>query len=244
MIATGSNKRIWQALEEIGHTVTPPVPSLFTFHIHSELLNGLAGISLQDVSVRLSNHKISQSGPLLITHEGLSGPAVLKLSAWGARELHALDYRFDIAVNWFGGIKAEQVLQQLRTAQAEHPKKYVSKNPLNGVPRRFWSRLCELSGIDENRNYAELGKKQMNKLVELTTNSSLKVTGKSTNKEEFVTAGGVELGEIDMSTFKSKKHNNLFLAGEVLNVDAVTGGFNFQAAWTGGYLIGNSIEVD
>lgn len=241
VLTPGGSPKVWNMLETLGFTIVPPVPSLFTFHCTSPLLNDLAGISLPNAAVTLNGSKIVQHGPILITHEGVSGPAVLKLSAWAAREMHEKNYVFSIRVNWLSDIKQEDFIALIRKEQQENPKRYVAKNPLAGIPKRFWLRLCTLSNIPETRNYAEIGKKQIAKLCENVFNHILEVKGKSTNKDEFVTAGGVDLSEIDFSNFSAKRFNNLYLAGEVLNIDAVTGGFNFQAAWTGGYLIGNGI---
>lgn len=240
VLATGGNPLVWRFLDKLGFLIEPPVPSLFTFKCKSPLLDQLAGISLPEATVKINGTNVSQSGPILITHEGLSGPAILKLSAWGARELSDQNYTFDIRINWLG-ISHEDLTNAIRSEQQNNPKKYVVKNPVAGVPKRFWARVTSLCDIPETRNYAEIGKKQINRLCDILLASTIHVFGKSTNKEEFVTAGGVVLDEIDLNTFSSKKYPNLYLAGEVLNIDAVTGGFNFQAAWTGGYIAGNSL---
>ncbi len=243
VIASGGSPRIWESLEKLGLKTIPPVPSLFTFHCQSPLLEELAGISLPNARVSIPKSKIVQEGPILITHEGLSGPAILKLSAWAARELYDMEYRFSFKLNWLGLDSAEKLIQELRNEQENNPKKYVSKNPVLDIPKRFWARVCKLCDIPETRNYAEIGKKQINKLSEILLNFQVSVTGKSTNKEEFVTAGGVDLSEINFDDFSAKNHSKLYLAGEVLDIDAVTGGFNFQAAWTAGYLVGKGIKM-
>ena len=240
VIASGSNPSVWKALTNLGLSVVDPVPSLFTFHCKHPLIEELAGISLPNAETSLSFTKAPQSGPILITHEGLSGPAVLKLSAWAARELFDKNYTFTFKVNWLG-LKQDVLVDALRFEQHTNPKRYVAKNPVAGVPKRLWKRACTLCEIPENRNYAEIGKKQINKLTELLLNCTIEVFGKSTNKEEFVTAGGVDLSQVDFKNFSIKGYSNLYMAGEVLDIDAVTGGFNFQAAWTGGYLIGTGI---
>jgi predicted Rossmann fold flavoprotein len=241
IITSGSNPSIWKALSSLGLSIVDPVPSLFTFHCEHPLLRDLAGISLPNATTSLSFTQTPQSGPILITHEGLSGPAVLKLSAWAARELHEKAYKFNLNVNWLS-LNHDEFVRPIRFEQENNPKRYVAKNPVHGIPKRLWKRACDLCDIPENRNYAEIGKKQINKLSELFLNCRIEVFGKSTNKEEFVTAGGVELNQIDLSNFSVKGFQNLYMAGEVLNIDAVTGGFNFQAAWTGGYLIGAKLS--
>ncbi len=240
VIATGGSPAIWKALEKLDLNIVAPVPSLFTFHAKHKLLEDLAGISFPNATVKILTTKTDQSGPILITHEGISGPAVLKLSAWAARELHELNYKCVIRVNWLG-IDAKQLKAAIVNEQETNPKKHVINRPVMDIPKRFWQRVCELSDITKNRNYAEIGKKQIAKLTELLLNCDLTISGKSTNKDEFVTAGGVDLDEIDFDTFAVKKYKNLFMAGEVLNIDAVTGGFNFQAAWTGGWIIGKQV---
>jgi predicted Rossmann fold flavoprotein len=240
IITTGGSPAIWKSLAAIGFTIVPPVPSLFTFHCKHDLIKDLAGISFPNAMVREINSKMEQTGPILITHEGLSGPAVLKLSAWAARELFELNYRFELSVNWLG-IHSEGLKKAVLEAQNDHPKKHVINQVLLHIPKRFWVNLCALSDIPTNRNYSEIGKKQIALLTANLLNCRIEITGKSTNKDEFVTAGGVDLTEIDFTSFKAKRHKNLYVAGEVLNIDGVTGGFNFQSAWTGGYIIGNSI---
>jgi predicted Rossmann fold flavoprotein len=240
VIATGGSPAIWTALEKIGLSVVPPVPSLFTFHCKHDLIEDLPGISFPNAIVTHHKSGIEQSGPILITHEGLSGPAVLKLSAWAARAFHELDYHFQITINWIN-LKPADIKSAFVQAQNDFPKKHVLSTPLLQIPKRFWTQLCRLSDIPENRNFVETGKKQIAKMTELLLRYTVDITGKSTNKDEFVTAGGVSVNEIDFASFKAKRYENLYLAGEVLNIDGVTGGFNFQAAWTGGYIIGQSL---
>ncbi|MEZ4843028.1 MAG: NAD(P)/FAD-dependent oxidoreductase [Bacteroidia bacterium] len=236
-ITTGSNLQMWNVLEKLGLQMVRPVPSLFSFHSSSQILRDLAGISLESVEVSLPKLGIKQQGAILITHEGLSGPAILKLSAWAARELAEAQYHFQLKINWLADFSEQDFALAIRQEQQLNPKKFVQKNPVLNIPKRFWQRLCELAEINEFRNYAEIGKKQVAKISELIFSAKVEIVGKSTNKDEFVTAGGVDLSEIDFTNFSSKKYPNLYLAGEVLNIDAITGGFNFQGAWTGGALM-------
>ncbi|NCT18868.1 MAG: NAD(P)/FAD-dependent oxidoreductase [Flavobacteriia bacterium] len=240
VIATGSNPKIWQLLEKLGHKIIPPVPSLFTFHIKDARITDLSGIST-NVAVKVLGTTLKSQGPLLITHWGMSGPAILKLSAWGARELFALDYTFTMQVNWLENQESEEALEQLKEIKLKQAKQLVIKYPMFELPRRLWQSLVIASGIDVETKWAEINKKQLQDLTSQLTESKFMVDGKSTFKEEFVTAGGVELKEIDFKTFESKLHKNLYLAGEVLNIDAITGGFNFQNCWTSGFLVAKAI---
>jgi hypothetical protein len=246
VIATGSNKKIWSMLESLGHTIVPPVPSLFTFNIEDERIDGLAGIATQaEVEVVDSDGKplLNSEGPLLITHWGMSGPAILKLSAWGARILEPLGYNFRIRVNWLDGLGPEEVEQQLREMKQTDGKKKLNSFPMFELPKRLWKQLVLASGISENTTWAELDKSGTLRLAHELTKGEFKVHGKSTFKEEFVTAGGVALEEVNFRTFESKLLPGLYFAGEVLNIDAITGGFNFQNAWTGGYLVAKAIAT-
>ncbi len=241
MLATGSNPKIWAMLQEIGHQTIAPVPSLFTFNIKDERIKDLAGLSVPDALVKVPGTKLSANGPLLITHWGLSGPGVLKLSAWGARILNEKQYNFNLQVNWLGSVNYNEAAEQLKVIKEENRLRLVVKYPQFDLPRRLWQRMINAAGIGEDRKWADLGKKQFNKLVTELTQGTYMVKGKSTFKDEFVTAGGVLLKEVDFRNFKSKNLPNLYFAGEVLNIDAVTGGFNFQAAWTGGWLAGRAM---
>lgn len=243
LIATGSNPRIWQLLEGLGHRIVPPVPSLFTFNIKDPRITGLLGVSVPAASVRVEGEKLTAAGPLLITHWGMSGPAILKLSAWGARALHDLDYHFEISVNWLGEMTIAAALELLGKIKNESAKKMVAaNNPFPDLPKRLWERLAEAAAIPGDLRWADLNKEKMKNLAAQLTDARFRVHGKSTFKEEFVTAGGVDLDEVDFKKFESKICPSLFLAGEVLDIDAITGGFNFQAAWTGGYLAGMGME--
>jgi predicted Rossmann fold flavoprotein len=242
-VCTGSNAKIWDQLGALGHSIISPVPSLFTFNIQHPIFEDNSGISFEFASVRIQEKNLKAAGPLLITHWGLSGPAVLKLSAWGARDLHELDYTFKAEVDFLSNVPYEKLQTEILKFAAENPKKQVSSQALFGLPKRFWKQLCAFSEIPEYRNYSEFGKNQRKSLLKNLKSLKVEVKGKSTFKEEFVTAGGVSMDEINPIDFSSKLHKNLFLAGEVLNIDAITGGFNFQAAWTGGYLIGSQIKL-
>lgn len=239
VLATGSNPKIWQLLEKLGHRIVPPVPSLFTFNIKDPRIENLAGVATP-ATVKISGTKLASEGPLLITHWGMSGPGILRLSAWGARELHAKEYHFQIQVNWLLDLSAEEALDVLKALKFSLAKQHTLKRPQFGLPKRLWHRLAKASGITETNTWAELNKTQLHTLAEELTQGVFHVKGKSTFKEEFVTAGGVELSEVDFKTFQSKLHPSLSFAGEILNIDAITGGFNFQNAWTGGFLIAKS----
>ena len=242
-IATGSALRMWDMLRHMGYRVAEPVPSLFTFNIKDTRINGLQGISAEKVTVKVIDSKLEESGPLLITHWGLSGPAILKLSAWGARSLKEKKYNFQISVNWTGEMTTHEAIDFLRKHKEENARRGVMAKPLFKLSSRLWESLCRYSGLSEKSsvNWADISKKDLEKLADTLTNSIFQVTGKSTFKDEFVTCGGVELDQIDLKTFKSKLHPDLFFAGEVLNIDAITGGFNFQAAWTGAWIAAQNV---
>lgn len=234
MLATGSNAKIWKMLEALGHLMVEAVPSLFTFNIKDKRIEGIPGISTY-AEVKVKNTALESDGPLLITHWGMSGPAILKLSAWGARELNSLNYDFEIRVNWTPGISSEDMLEKLKEMKLALAKQSVNTHPQFELPKRLWQGLVQAAGL-QNVKWADLNKNQLEKLAEELTASVFKVNGKSTFKEEFVTAGGIDLKEVDFQTFESKLHKNLYFAGEILNIDAITGGFNFQNAWTGAWL--------
>jgi len=240
MIATGSNPKIWTKLNSLDHQTIDAVPSLFTFNIKDNRIKGLPGIAT-NASVLVKNSKLASDGPLLITHWGMSGPAILKLSAWGAIELNSYQYNFEIIVNWIQDYSPEEVLNELKVLKNKNPKQQVSKYAQFELPKRLWQSLVTASGIESTTRWADTNKSQLSKLSKELTKGVFKVNGKSTFKEEFVTAGGIDLKEINFKTFESKKHKNLYFAGEVLNIDAITGGFNFQNAWTGGYIAAQAI---
>ncbi|MEX2350773.1 MAG: NAD(P)/FAD-dependent oxidoreductase [Flavobacteriaceae bacterium] len=250
VIATGSNPKIWKLLQGLGHTIVPPVPSLFTFNIKDNRIADLPGVSTNatlKIKIKPSplggvGGGLESEGPLLITHWGLSGPAILKLSAWGARDLNVLDYKFTLEVNWLEHLRYDDAVEHLKEIKLNNAKQLVAKYPQFELPKRLWQSLVNASGIDAETKWAEVNKQQLQNLASQLTQSRFEVNGKSTFKEEFVTAGGVELKEIDFKTFESKIHKNLYLAGEVLNIDAITGGFNFQNCWTGGVLVARAIN--
>lgn len=228
---------------QLGHNPVDPVPSLFTFHIDDARIDGLSGLSVEyaevEVVEKAGGEALKNDGPLLITHWGLSGPAVLKLSAWGARGLHALDYSFTLRVNWVPGEEPAARFHQLRS---EWGKRQISTHsPFEALPKRLWERLVEAAKIPGYSRWAELSKAQGLKLEEQLIRGEFSVRGKSTNKDEFVTCGGVPTDEVDMRTMESRHTAGAFFAGELLNIDGVTGGFNFQSAWTTGYLAGVAI---
>lgn len=241
IFTTGSNSKIWELLSKLGHKIISPVPSLFTFNIKDIRLKDLMGLST-NASVKINQSKLEESGALLITHWGLSGPAILKLSAWGARELFDKNYQFRISVNWLDFLSFDQCIEELKKIKTSEPKKFVRNRKAFEIPTRLWEKLVTASEIPDSLKWADVNKKQLNNLANQLTNCQFQVNGKSTFKEEFVTAGGVDLKEINFKTMESKLHKNLFFAGEILNVDALTGGFNFQNAWSGGYIIAQSIK--
>jgi hypothetical protein len=259
LLATGSSHKIWHLLERLGHTLVPPVPSLFTFNIKDERLEGMQGVSSR-VRIGLLEKKPSSSragillrgatrpktkmeeeGPVLITHWGLSGPAVLRLSAWGARLLNEYDYRFRIHVNWIPDYHPGALMTLLTQIKEIEAKKTIFRTHALELPRRLWTKLVLASGISKTLKWADLSKQQLQDLTGQLTACEFEVVGKSTFKEEFVTAGGIDLREIDFRTFESKRLPGLYFAGEIINVDAITGGFNFQNAWTGAYIAAKGI---
>lgn len=247
VIATGSNPKIWNILSALKHTIVPPVASLFTFNIKDQRILDLPGVSSQ-VSIKVMDQKgkvvLQSEGPLLITHWGMSGPAILKLSAWGARILEALDYTFTIVVNWLLDQNQEDILRRLLKLKTKHPKQTIAKYPQFDIPRRLWQSIVKTSGITPVEIWADIPKSKLQNLAQQLTQSYFEVSGKSTFKEEFVTAGGVALEEVNFKTFESRVHPNLYFAGEVINVDAITGGFNFQNAWTSAYIVSKAISQD
>ena len=241
ILTTGSNPKIWEMLANIGHSIIPPVPSLFTFNIGDKRTKDLMGVSAM-ASVKVKNSKLEASGPLLITHWGMSGPGILRLSAWGARELADKNYPFAIQVNWLNEVTLEEAEEKLKELKLEHSKKAVSKKSPFEFPNRLWENLVLAATISEDTKWADLTKKQLQNLALQLTQGEFQVNGKSTFKEEFVTAGGIDLKEINFKTMQSKLHPNLYFAGEIVNIDAITGGFNFQNAWTSGFLVAEAIK--
>ena len=259
LLAPGSSKVIWRLLDGLGYPMVPPVPSLFTFRIQDERLQDLQGISsqarvevlpqapgavphLSPAYKRLKKSgRLSAEGPLLITHWGLSGPAILKLSAWGARYFAEREYRFLLRVNWIPEYHKEGVVDYLKEVRASDPGRTLLRSRAFELPSRLWGMLLKSSDIGRDARWGEVSGKRLRRLAGALTESTFEVRGKSTFKEEFVTAGGFPLKHLDFKTFESRRHRGLFLAGEVLDVDAVTGGFNFQNAWTGSFLAASEI---
>ena len=242
IIATGGNRGSGglEIARALGHTVADPVPSLFSFHVRDPVLEGLAGITVPHVRVTFPALHAGDSGPLLITHKGLSGPAILKLSAWQARALAENRDRMDLEINWLGETSPADLRAEFDRLRGGHGGRTVKKSSPDALPRRLWERLVQLAGIDDSTTWARLPAAQRDRLMEALTATPCTMSGKTMNKEEFVTCGGVILKEIDMKTFSSRLCPGLFFAGEVLDIDGVTGGFNFQAAWTGGALAGTA----
>ncbi len=240
ILATGSNPKVWEMLQNFGHAVISPVPSLFTFNIKDSRIKELPGVAAQ-VTVTVKDSKLTSTGPLLITHWGMSGPAILKLSAWGARILHDKNYQFTIFVNWLNDEDTADVEKKLKDLKQEHAKKSVSKKSPFEITNRLWESLVLASEIEMETKWADLTKIQLQNLANQLTNATFQVNGKSTFKEEFVTAGGINLKEINFKTMESKLHENLYFAGEIVNIDAITGGFNFQNAWTSGFIVASAM---
>ena len=240
IIATGgSPKRAGlEWLAELNHQIEEPVPSLFTFNMPAESITQLMGVVVENTLVNIQGAKFKSEGPLLIIHWGMSGPAILKLSAFGARILNDMGYNFKIQINWVNETNNEVVLGLLRNLSQEHAKKLVANIRPYLLPERIWLYFLEKSSIPLEKKWGELGKKSLNKLVSMLTNDIYEVNGKTTFKEEFVTCGGVSLQSIDLNTMQSKVCKNLYFAGEILDIDAITGGYNFQAAWTTGFIAG------
>lgn len=235
------NASAYAVIKKLGHSIRPLIPSLFTFNDSQKEFKDLMGVSVPHGSVRIAGTKFHQQGPVLITHWGLSGPAVIKLSAWAAEYFYQQRYEATVLVSWIKETQEETVRQFLLEYKSLHKKRKVYAHPLFELPQRLWTRLCELAAIDEEKIWDELSGKNLNKLLELLIRCPFKIKGKTTFKEEFVTCGGVDLAEVDLETMESKKIKNLFFAGEVLNIDGETGGFNFQSAWTTSYVAAQKI---
>lgn len=243
LLATGSSPGGYAIARSLGHSIEPPVPSLFTFNIADPRLQELAGVSVPSASLRLQVEKTRwlQTGPLLITHWGLSGPAVLKLSAWGARELHDHHYQAELVINWIPPYNPETLRRDLLKVKSQLPQRTVTANCPVPIPRRLWERLTAYVGVKAGDRWAELSNKTLNALIQELTHGQYRVNGKGVFKEEFVTCGGVRLQDVDFKTMESRICPGLYLAGEILDIDGVTGGFNFQSAWTTGWLAGQAM---
>ncbi|MBI5295565.1 MAG: NAD(P)/FAD-dependent oxidoreductase [Chloroflexi bacterium] len=239
LLATGSDTKTREIIQSLGHSIEEPVPSLFTFNVKDARIDGLAGVSVENVTVRMD--ALTQRGPLLITHWGLSGPAILRLSAWGARELFAKKYRAALTVNWLGDVtfdKALEILQRNKDWKENARKKVEAHPAFSQIPVRLWKQLVQFIG---DKNWADVSKSELRKLAVELTAGEFKISGKGQFKEEFVTCGGVRLDEVDFKSMQSRSVPGLFFAGEVLDIDGITGGFNFQSAWTTGWLAGSAL---
>jgi len=244
LIANGGvpKRSAYQWIVELGHSLVDPIPSLFTFNDSLKKFKDLMGVSVENATVQIVGTKFKESGPVLITHWGLSGPAVIKLSAWAAEYLFKKNYEFVVLVNWTGQNSEEEVRDLLSSYRMEHPKQKIIGRALFGLPNRLWVRLCLLSEIDDAKIWGELPKKNLNRLIENLVRCEFRIKGKTTFKEEFVTCGGVSLDEIDLNKMESKIVPGIYFAGEVLNIDGETGGFNFQSAWTTAFVAAKAIS--
>ncbi|MCX6967278.1 MAG: NAD(P)/FAD-dependent oxidoreductase [Verrucomicrobia bacterium] len=246
LLATGGPRSIGAAptlAESLGHTLEPPVPSLFTFRVETPWLRALSGVSVEPVEVSVPGTRLRERGPVLATHWGLSGPAVLRLSAWGARALHALEYRFPLQINWLPEFSQEALGIELQARAGSQPAGLVVKAPVRPIPQRLWEQLVLAAGVAPETRWGAFPRAALQRLLLQLTRTEFQVTGKSANKAEFVTCGGVRLGEVDLKTMQSRIAPGLFFAGELLDIDGLTGGFNFQAAWTTGWIAGQSMAV-
>ncbi|MEQ8928114.1 MAG: NAD(P)/FAD-dependent oxidoreductase [Fulvivirga sp.] len=244
IICSGGSPKLsgFEWLTELGIHIEPPVPSLFTFNMPNEPIKSLMGLAVPNVSVNVQGTKLKQEGPLLITHWGMSGPAILKTSAWGARVLADFNYDFKIQVNWLNENSESELRAQVEVIKKDFPKRKMLNRAIAGIPSRLWDFLLTRVALRSDITWGELGSKGINKLVNVLLNDVYEVKGKTTFKEEFVTCGGVSLSHIDVKTMQSRVVPNLYYAGEVMDIDGVTGGFNFQAAWTTGFIAGKLLS--
>jgi predicted Rossmann fold flavoprotein len=245
MLATGGCRAIaaGQLAVSLGHALEPPVPSLFTFHIPTPWLRELAGISLETVEASVPGLRLRQRGPLLVTHHGVSGPVILRLSAWGARPLHGFHYQFPLRINWLPQLDAAALTERLESLRTDQPARLVINTPLSPLPFRLWERLVVASGTARDTRWAGLSRSAQHQLVQQLSRTQFQVTGKTLNQDEFVTCGGVRLSEVNLKTMESRLCPGLYFGGELLDIDGLTGGFNFQAAWTTGWIAGNSMAA-
>ena len=230
-----------QLAASLGHSLEPPVPSLFTFHVEIPWLRGLAGISVETVEASVPGTKLRERGALLLTHWGLSGPAILRLSAWGARKLHGENYQFRLQINWLPHLSEEKLAVEFQARRKSQPAKLIVNFPIAPLPARLWEQLVIASGVTRDTRWAAFSGAAQHTLIQQLLRSEFVVIGKSLNKDEFVTCGGVKLNEVNFKTMESKICPGLFFAGEVLDIDGITGGFNFQAAWTTGWIAGRAM---
>ncbi len=243
LLATGGARDVAGAMiaRDLGHTIAPPVPSLFSLHVATPWLRALPGVSSADVELTVPGTPLRERGPLLITHHGVSGPGVLRISAWGARLLHEKDYRFALRINWLPAMSEAEVATELQARRTTQPKRHVVSSPLASIPARLWEQLVIEAGLTPETIWTTLTRPQALALTALLTRCELPVNGKSLNKDEFVTCGGVNLREVNFRTMESRIVPNLYFAGELLDIDGITGGFNFQAAWTTGWIAGHAM---
>ena len=241
LLATGGCRSIGGAelARSLGHTIEPPVPSLFSLHVAAPWLRALPGISVTDVELSVEN--LRERGPLLVTHNGISGPAVLRLSAWGARVLHEMNYHFTLRVNWIPGTNEAALRIEFQSRRQTQPNRRVNNSPIGEIPARLWEKLVSKAGISPETIWTSLARAGANELIRQLRATELEIDGKSLNKDEFVTCGGVRLREINFKTMESRITPGLYFAGELLDVDGITGGFNFQAAWTTGWVAGHAM---
>ena len=243
LITTGGSPKLssYEWLEKLGHQIIRPIPSLFTFNDRDKCFKDLMGVSVSEGQIQIAGTNFKEKGPILVTHWGLSGPAVIRLSAWAAEYLHEQKYSFTALVNWIGDVSEDELRTFLSSQIQAHPKKTIVKDSQYKLPIRLWVRLCELAEINEIKIWSEVSKRSLNKLIENLIRCPFQIHGKTTFKEEFVTCGGVNLDDIDTATMESKKKSGIYFAGEVLNIDGETGGFNFQSAWTTSFLAAKAI---
>jgi hypothetical protein len=245
LLATGGCRaaRAGELAVSLGHTLAAPVPSLFTFHIESPWVRELSGVSVAAVSAAVPGTKLRERGALLLTHWGLSGPVILRLSAWGARILHALNYQFPLRLDWLPHLDSEQIAAELRARRQAQPARLIVNTPIAPLPGRLWEQLVMAAGIPRQTRLAAFSRAAQHALVQQLMRSEFKVIGKSLNKDEFVTCGGVRLEEVNFKTMESRICPGLYFAGELLDIDGITGGFNFQAAWTTGWITGRAMAA-
>lgn len=245
LIASGGSPNIqsYSFIADLSHAICEPIPSLFTFNDSENEFKDLMGIAVPNAAVRIEGTKFLQTGPILITHWGLSGPAVIRLSSWAAEYLHQSNYKFTALVNWLGTAKEDELRAELTEYKLTKSKQRVMSNTLFSLPQRLAQRLCVLAEIEDTNTWSELSQKKINKLIEFLIRCPFQIKGKTTFKEEFVTCGGVDLKEINIETMESRKFENIFFAGEVLNIDGETGGFNFQSAWTTAFIAAKAITA-
>jgi hypothetical protein len=230
-----------QLAVSLGHTLEPPVPSLFTFHVDKTWVHELSGISVEPVEASVPETGLRERGALLLTHWGLSGPVILRLSAWGARTLHGLGYRFPLRLNWLPHLDSERIAAELRSLGAAQPARLIVNTPISPLPSRLWENLVLAAGIPREARWSGLSRAAAHALVQQLIRTGIPVTGQSLNKDEFVTCGGVRLKEVNFKTMESRICPGLHFAGELLDIDGLTGGFNFQAAWTTGWIAGRAM---